>query len=564
MTDPITVAVIGSALRSTVTEMGSSLRRSSHSPIIREMLDFSCAIFTADGEVVSQDEFLPALLGAMSYAMPHLLSENPPATIQQGDVFIGNDPYRGGTHTPDIHIFAPVFVDGRIEAWSANLAHHTDVGGTNPGTEGFANRSIYEEGLRFPFIKVLAAGQPVEQVLRYIENNVRDPQTNLGDLRAQLAAAKLGVQRLEALYRKYGIATMREAMAIRIDQDERRMRHLIEQQPDGEAEAAGFLDNDGLGGAPVGIRVRVAVRRDEVIVDFTGTDSQMAGGMNCSRTATAAAVIFAAKAVFGVGTDQTAGCVRPIRMVLPEGSVVNPRFPAAVSLRHLAAQRVADTLVRAFGKLYPDIVCAGTFVGFSSLAAECRHPRTGQVVVMADDLGGGYGGSAAGDGLSAVDTYMGNVGILPAEICERQYPIRIEDTALVKDSAGAGKHRGGLAIRRVYRFLDGCDVVFYSEQTDSRFSAWGLDGGLNGAPASLHLERVDGSVIPITKDRMMVKAGDRLIATTGGGGGYGDPRARSRDAIRMDLREGKLSRMAAHELYGVVEPQGQASVSARS
>lgn len=551
LTDPITVAVIGSALRATVNEMGEALRRSSHSPIIREMLDYSCAVFTAGGEVVSQDEFLPALLGAMAYAMPVLLEENPVGTIRPGDMFIGNDPYRGGTHTPDIHIFAPVFAEGRLVAWSANLAHHADVGGTNPGTEGFANRSIFEEGIRFPYVKVFEEGRPVEQVFRYIENNVRDPQSNLGDLRAQIASARLGVQRLEGLFAKYGADVMAAAMQERIDQDERRMRALIAQRPDGEATASGFLDNDGLGGDPVEIRVRVTVAGGEVTADFTGTSPQMAGGMNCSRTAASSAVVFAVKAAFGVGTGQTAGCVRPIRIILPEGSMVNPRFPAAVSLRHLAAQRTADTLILAFSKIYPDIVPAGTFVGFSSLAAECRHPRTGQVVIMSDDLGGGFGGNGGGDGLTAVDTYLSNVGILPAEICERQYPIRIDETVLIPDSAGAGRHRGGLGLRRIYHFLDTCDVVFYTEQTDARFAPWGLEGGRAGRPAVLRLERADGTVVPITKNRMLVGRGDRLVTCTGGGGGYGAPAGRDRDAVRTDLREGKISAAAAREVYGL-------------
>lgn len=551
LTDPITVAVIGSALRATVSEMGEALRRSSHSPIIREMLDYSCAVFTAGGEVVSQDEFLPALLGAMAYAMPVLLEENPVGTIRPGDMLIGNDPYRGGTHTPDIHIFAPVFAEGRLVAWSANLAHHADVGGTNPGTEGFANRSIFEEGIRFPYVKVFEEGRPVEQVFRYIENNVRDPQSNLGDLRAQIASARLGVQRLEGLFAKYGADVMAAAMQERIDQDERRMRALIAQRPDGEATASGFLDNDGLGGDPVEIRVRVTVAGGEVTADFTGTSPQMAGGMNCSRTAASSAVVFAVKAAFGVGTGQTAGCVRPIRIILPEGSMVNPRFPAAVSLRHLAAQRTADTLILAFSKIYPDIVPAGTFVGFSSLAAECRHPRTGQVVIMSDDLGGGFGGNGGGDGLTAVDTYLSNVGILPAEICERQYPIRIDETVLIPDSAGAGRHRGGLGLRRIYHFLDTCDVVFYTEQTDARFAPWGLEGGRAGRPAVLRLERADGTVVPITKNRMLVGRGDRLVTCTGGGGGYGAPAGRDRDAVRADLREGKISAAAAREVYGL-------------
>lgn len=552
MVDSITVAVIGSALRAIVGEMGEALKRSSHSPIIREMLDFSCAMFTVDGETVAQDENIPALLGSMAYALPVLIEENPLDTIVDGDIFIGNDPYRGGTHTPDIHIFAPIFVDGRVIGWVGNLAHHTDVGGTNPGTEGFANRSIFEEGLRFPYVRLVEAGRFNQALLRYIENNVRDPQTNLGDLRAQIAAVKLGLRRVAELVERYGAATLESAMQERLIQGERRVRTLLAKWSGARGHAVGYLDNDGVSDEPVRIETSVAIVGDDIVVDFTGTGPQMQGGLNCSRTATLAAVLFAVKAAFDPYGDHSAGCNRPIRTVLPQGTLVNPAFPAAVSLRHLTAQRITDTIIRALTAATPEVTAAGSFVGFSSLAAECRHPRTGQPGVMADDLGGGLGASAGGDGLDAVDTYLGNVGLLPAEICERQYPIRIATTELMTDSAGAGAHRGGLGIRRVYEFLDTCDVVFYTEQTRPEFAAWGADGGHPGAPARLRLIRCDGSEQAITKNRLLVYSGDRLVTETGGGGGRGDPRRRDPEAVQRDLREGKISREAAVRLYGVV------------
>lgn len=547
--DPVTVTVIGTALVAVAEEMSEALRRSSYSPIIREMLDYSCAVLTPEGEIVAQAEGIPALLGAMSIALAHLVRDNA-GTIREGDIFIANDPYRGGTHTPDIHVFAPVFVDGIQVAWAGSLAHHADIGGTNPGTEGFANRSIYEEGLRFPNIRLVEAGRPVEPLFRYIEANIRDPRATLGDLRAQMAAVKLGTARLQALAARHGREPLRATMEELMDRAERRIRAAIAERPDGRAEAVGHLDTDGVGEEPVAIRVAVEVRGDEVGVDFTGTDPQMRGGMNCSRTAVMAAVLFAVKAVFDADGIQNGGCARPIRAVLPEGTLVNPRYPAALSLRHLAALRITDTLMRAFAGLYPDRAAAGAFVGFSSLAASGPHPRTGEVTVPQDDLGGGMGGHPGGDGLDAVDTYLGNVGILPAEISELGFPLRVVSTELVPDSGGPGRHRGGLAMRRVYEFLAPCDLVAYSEQTNPAFAAWGTAGGGPGTAASVTLVRSDGARIAIRKARLDVDAGDRLEIVTGGGGGWGDPRRRDPAAVERDVREGKVSPGEARRTYG--------------
>ncbi|MDH4567104.1 hydantoinase B/oxoprolinase family protein [Pseudomonas sp. BN414] len=551
MTDAITVAVVGSALKAVAGEMGDSLRRSAHSPIIREMLDYACALFTVAGESVAEDAQIPALLGSMSVALPMLLQDHPAETIRPGDIFIGNDPYRGCTHTPDIHLFAPVFSGDRLVAWVGNLAHHTDIGGTNPGTEGFANRSVYEEGLRFPWVRLVDSDNENHALLAYFANNTRDADSSLGDLRAQMAAIKLGVRRMQDLLAKYSPDLLVAVMAERLDQGERRMRSLLRSTPDSTGHAVGYLDNDGIDDQPVRIEVSLRLQGDQITVDFSGTATQMAGGMNCSRTATIAAVIFAIKSAFDPDGDQTGGCLRPLDIILPPGSAVNPAFPAAVSLRHLAAQRITDTLVRALSSIKPEFQVGGSFVGFSSLAAECRHPRNGRMVVMADDLGGGMGGHARGDGVSAVDPYLGNVAMLPMEICERQYPIRILRTELAEDSAGNGRHRGGLGIRREYEFLDTCDVVFYSEQTVASFAPWGAEGGQAGQPASLTLIRADGRSQTITKERLIVQAGDRLITTTAGGGGWGSPQERDNQAIERDIAEGKLSRERAQETYGL-------------
>jgi N-methylhydantoinase B len=547
--DPVTVAVIGSALRAISWEMSEALRRSSHSPIIREMYDFSCGVFTGSGETVAQDELIPAFLGTMAATMPFVI-EAAGEEVGAGDAFITNDPYRGGTHTPDIQLFVPVMRHGEVVAWCGNIAHHSDLGGTNPGTEGYANRSIFEEGLRIPPVRLVEDGRLNEPLLRTIENNIRDPASTAGDLRAQLAAAKLGLRRVEALLERYGTETVSGAMEEVLDQSERRISAAIAARPDGSASSEGWLDDDGLGSDPVRIAARVSVSGDRVRVDLTGTDPQMAGGMNMSETAARAAIVFVVKAIFDPDAPHNGAILRPIEAILPEGSLAKPRFPAAVSLRHLAVQRLTDTLLRAFAELYPDVATAGSFVGFSSLAAACRHPRTSNEVVIQDDLGGGHGAHAAGDGLDAVDTYLGNVQILPAEVCELQYPVRIDTTELVAGTGGAGQFRGGLGIRRIYHFLDAADAVVYTEQSRPVAAPAGMRGGGAGTSASVRLVRASGAEIEISKSRVSVEPGDRLVVTTGGGGGFGDPLLRSRAAVLSDLREGKISGAQARESYG--------------
>lgn len=564
MIDPITAATVGSALVATTSEMSESLRRSSYSPIIREMLDYSCGVFTPRGEMAAQSETIPALLGAMAFALQALIEDHPRQTLAPGDIFIANDPYRGGTHTPDIHLFAPVFHEDRLVAWTGTLAHHVDIGGTNPGTEGYANRSIFEEGLRFPPLRLYEAGRPVVPLLRYIEANVREPRATLGDLRAQTAAVKLGGTRIIGLIGRYGLDTVDGVMQEVIAQTERRLRHAIRQRPDGSSTAVGYLDNDGVGSDDIRIEVTVRVRGDEVEVDFDGTAPQMAGGMNAPRSAVMAAVLFAVKAIFDPEAPPNSGTARAIRVSLPRGSLVDPVYPAAVSLRHLTSQRITDTIVRAFQQLYPESGVAGAFVGFSSLAAEGRHPRTGDATVIQDDLGGGMGGTASGDGLDGVDTYLGNVGILPAEVCEMQYPVRIARTELETDSAGHGRFRGGQGIVREYVFTDDCDLVAYTEQSSPAHAAWGSEGGSAGRPALVTLERADGISEVITKRRIHVGRGDRLVVRTGGGGGFGPPSERDPSLVARDIREGRLSEDVAGTAYdspGLAVPGAKAKGS---
>lgn len=538
--DAVTLEVFHSALIATAHEMGEALRRSAYSPIIREMLDYSAALFDLRGRLIAQAENIPALLGAMTYSLGHLLERHPVESLRPDDAFITNDPYRGGSHTPDVLIFTPVFHDGVPIAFAGSMAHHVDVGGKNPGTEGFDNASIFEEGLRFPPVRLIDGGEPIASVYDLIAANVRDAHGTLGDLRAQLAACRFGERRMNALADRYGVAAFHQLVELVLDYSERRTRAELAALPDGEAMASGFLDDDGRGGDPVEICVRVTVSGSDVTVDFTGTSSQTRGGMNVPLASSRAAVLYAVKSIVDPTTPQNDGCFRPIRMVFPESSFVNPSFPAAVSLRHLGEQRAADTILRAFAALYPERAAAGAFVGFSSIAVENHHPRTGQLTVLQDDLGGGMGGFPGGDGIDAVDTHMGNVGMLPAEICEVEYPVRVLSTELRPGSGGDGKFRGGLGIRRMYEFLGEPQIlVAYTEQRTPEFGAWGLAGGGTGAPARITYLPRDGEPREIGKEVMTAEPGDRLLIETGGGGGFGNPAAREHDALERDRREEK-------------------------
>lgn len=546
----VELEIIYSALLAAAKEMSEALGRSAYSPIIREMLDYSCAIFDADGDLVAQAENIPAHLGSMGFALAHTLEEFPADTMRPGDAFITNDPYQGGTHTPDLHVFTPAFHDGERIGICGTIAHHVDMGGRNPGTEGYDNRSIFEEGLRLPPVRLASDGETDPTVLRVVAANVREPSTTMGDLRAQIASCRYGERRLGELATKYGEGRLAAAMRESMDYSERRMRAEIESMEDATAACSGWLDNDGIGEEPVEIRVAVTVEGDGIHVDFEGTDEQMLGGMNVPPAAATSAVLYAVKCVVDPDTPQNQGCFRTVSVGLPRGTVVNPDFPAAVSLRHLAVQRIGDTVLRALTELYPERGAAGSFVGFSSIAVEGISPTTGEVTVCQDDLGGGMGAHAEGDGIDGVDTHLGNVGLLPAEVCELTYPIRVLRTELIPDSGGPGRFRGGLGIRRDYEFLtEGQTGIAYTEQSRSDFSSWGLEGGLPGQPASV--TRTDGSFQQvIRKGSFVTESGTVLSIMTGGGGGFGDPAKRSDELVARDLAEGKITADSADRIYG--------------
>lgn len=543
--DPITFGVLDAALRSACEEMGAALRRSSYSPIIREMLDYSCAIFDARGRLVAQGEFIPAQLGAMAMVVQAVASAHG-ASLAPGDVFIANHPYLGGAHTLDVNVLRPVFEPERqarasnprprLLGWVGTVAHQVDFGGPNPGTEGADHRTLFAEGLVLPAVRLETAAGPVADLAALIAANVRDPVSTLADLRAQVAACRVGERRLHELAARHGTGTLRAAFDALIEHAERRTRAALAALADGEAEAEGFLDDDGVGGPPTRLHVRLSKRGDTLTVDLSGSAPQVPGGLNVPWASTCACAAYLVRTVTDRTIPANEGMLRPVRIVCPEGSVLRPHPPAAVSVRHLTIVRLGDTMVRAAARLWPELAVAGHFVGFFSIMAVGPSPRTGRPVVIQDVVGGGTGAHgprhsaaggavAGGDGLDGVDTHLSNVGLLPAEVCETEYPWRLLRSELIAGSEGRGRWRGGRGLRRVYEVLAAPQaVVLYCEQTDARFRPWGGDGGGDGTPTRLVVRGPSGRRIRVpSKGTMTLQPGATVTIETGGGGGYGPP-----------------------------------------
>ena len=520
--DPITFELVHAALVSVAEEMGVVLKRSSYSPIIREMDDFSCALFTARGDLVAQADFIPAQLGAMSLVVRSVLDRWAEA-IRPGDVFVANHPYMGAMHTPDVNILQPVFLDGSLFAWTGATAHHIDVGGVNPGTEGPDLRQLYAEGVILPPVRLYREGEENRDVFDVLTENVRDPASTISDLRAQRAACALGDRRLRDLVERYGAATIATGFEQAIDAVERATRSALAELPDGEAEAEGFLDDDGRGGPPTRIHARLTKRGDRLVVDLSGSARQVAGAFNVPWASTRAGVIYALRAMTDPAMTTNDGILRPLEIVCPSGSVLNPESPGAVSVRHNTCQRLADVLVRAFSELWPDRAVASSTVTFVGINISSRSPTTGHPSVLSDVIGGGTGAHAGGPGLDGVDTYMANVGLMPVEVAEVNYSVRIRRTELLDGSEGTGRHAGGRGLWREYEILERPEVVtFYAEQTDPSFAPVGAAGGTDAVASRITVLNAAGVPLDVgQKATIELQPGSVVRIETSGGGGYG-------------------------------------------
>ncbi|MBN2206402.1 MAG: hydantoinase B/oxoprolinase family protein [Candidatus Aminicenantes bacterium] len=524
--DPIDLELFKNVFVSIAEEMAAVLGRTALSPNIKERKDFSCALFDARGETFAQGSHIPVHLGAMPLSVQAALADVP---FEDGDLVLLNDPYRGGSHLPDITCISPVFVNGRALFFVANRAHHSDVGGMTPGSMPLAVE-IFQEGLIIPPLKLVKRGRVDEDVLRLLLANVRTPEERKGDLRAQMAANDKGKQRLEETLAKHGPARLLQATAVMRDYTERVLRTTLRRIPDGVYRFADRLDDDGIGGGPVDIRVAIAIRGEGAVVDFAGSSPQVAGGVNANLAVTLSAVLYVFRSLVDEDIPFNTGLMRPLRVLAPRGSVVNAVFPAATAGGNVeTSQRIVDVLLGALAGALPGRIPAASSGTMNNIAFGGREPGRGAAFAYYETIGGGMGACAASDGLDGVHTHMTNSLNTPVEALESALPVRIRRYGLRAGSGGQGKRRGGDGIVREYEFLVPCRVTILSERRI--FRPYGLRGGSPGAPGRNTLIRA-GREIPLrSKANLEVEAGDRLRIETPGGGGFG--RAR---------RPGKVSR----------------------
>jgi len=508
-------------LVSIAEEMGVVLRRSSYSANIKERRDYSCAIYDAHGETVAMGDHMPVHLGAMPLSVSAVRSA---LDLGPGDVAILNDPFRGGTHLPDITAVAPLFIgsSARPSFFLANRAHHSDVGGMSPGSMPLA-REIYQEGLRIPPVHLVRAGKLDRELLGLVLANVRTPVEREGDLMAQLASLARGAERVDALVAKYGLAQVEVNMRALQDYSERMMRAAIRKLTQGVYRFDDCLDSDGISTEPVWIRVAIAIRSDSATVDFSGSDAQVQGPVNANYAVTLAAAMYVFRCLIQEDVPFTAGILRPIRLIAPEGTVVNALAPAAMAAGNVeTSQRVTDVLLGALAQAAPELIPAassGTMNNLSFGGVNRGSRDRGKPFAYYETIAGGMGASARGAGPSATQTHMTNTLNTPVEAFEHQFPVRVEKYRVRRGSGGAGRHRGGDGIVRELRFLAPAEVTILSDRRQR--GPWGLAGGKPGKPGRNTLIRRGRKTKLPGKTRMEVREGDLLRIETPGGGGWG-------------------------------------------
>ena len=554
LADPIAMEVFSNRLLSITEDMSNTLVRSSFSTNIKERRDCSVALFDGGGRLVAQGTQIPLHLGSLSGGVDAVLRACPVERMREGDAFICNDPYlANGTHLPDITIVTPVFWDGRVEFFAANIGHHSDIGGPVPGSIAGGSRSIFEEGLRLPVIRIVRAGELDSDLLDLIASNTRDPEERSLDLRVQIATNDRGAEAARGLVRQIGLPAVRRAIEDLLVYTRRRMQRRIAELTDGEYTFTNYLDDDGMGGDPVPITATVRVAGESLAVDFSGSGAQARGAMNVPLNALKASVYYAVKALLDPELLPNAGLFDAVEIVAPAGTIVNPEPPAAVGARSITCQKVAGAIFGAFrGVLAPErVMASGNDVVPAIVFSGQLASRRGAYVYL-ETIGGGSGARCDADGMDAVHVHMTNTSNLPAEALENEYPLMVDEYALVQDSGGAGRHRGGLGIARQIRAL--VPGTIFSVRSDSHTVgvASGVFGGLEGRRARLIRDPggPNEEVLFSKVARIELHAGDAMRLETPGAGGYGEPAERAIERIAEDLRNGKISRAAAVRDYG--------------
>jgi N-methylhydantoinase B len=561
--DPATFEIVKNGLYKIAEEMRVVLAKTAYSPLLKSAGDYSCGVFDARGEMVAQGPDLPIHLGSMPDAVRAVVSAFT-GDVHEGDVFLHNDPYFGGSHLPDMNVVRPAFHDGLLLGYACLRAHWPDVGSATPGSYG-AVTEIFGEGLRLPPVRLISRGTLDLDLEKVILANVRTPEERKGDLGAQLAATRRASERLNALAARYGGAELIRYMAQVMDYSERLMRATLKDLPDGEGVFEDFCDGDGIADdalgkdAPFRIRLRVEKVADRLIVDFAGTAAQVKGPMNAPLSVSASGVYCGLKTAIDPNNliPPNSGCWRAIEIRAPEASVVNAAFPApVVYANHEISHRVADMVMGALASFLPQQVMACSQGTSAILTLGGVDPRNGRQYVSYETIKGGYGARPNKDGINCIASGISNTMNTPVEIMETSFPVRVERYAINPDSGGAGRYRGGCGAIRVWRLLDGADATGALCMERMTSPPFGLLGGKAGAAAAVKLTTPDGAAQLLPgKGAFSAPAGSIIEMTTPGSGGFGPPAARDHAAVGRDLLDGYVSAASAQRDYGIADPQ---------
>ncbi|HEY3206540.1 MAG TPA: hydantoinase B/oxoprolinase family protein [Gaiellaceae bacterium] len=514
---PALLEVIRQGTVAIAEEMKFDLMRTARSPVLREAGDLSCALTDAEGRTVAQGHDIPMHLGVLSFTVRRLLEMVPATRLAPGDVWFTNLPACGGNHLPDVKAVRPVFADGSLVGFAVALAHWPDVGGALPGSYVPFARDIHQEGLVIPPLRFFDAQGSIEETLGLVLANVRGPEQRRGDIHAQAATTSLAETRLHELLDTHGHGAVFEAWGRMQDESEERVRRVLAATPDGTYEGEDALDDDGIGDEPVTIRVVVTIGGDRAVFDFRGSDRAALGPVNTTPFIAAAAVAYTVRAVLGPEIASNDGLLRPLEVVTEPGSLLEPSASAPlVAGNHETSQRIVDALLRAFAQVVPERVVAGG-MGSSGLALFSIGGG-----FLYETHAGGSGARADGDGDAATRIHMSNVMNTPTEVIETEYALRVERHELRDGTGGAGRHRGGDGLRRVYRVLaDEAQLTTMVERV--RIAPWGLEGGDDGRPSAVWLEREGERIALRGKGTVALRRGDLIVVETAGGGGFGTP-----------------------------------------
>ena len=513
---PILLEVFKNKFASIAEEMGTVLQKTAFSSNIKERRDFSCAIFTEDGDMIAQAAHIPVHLGSMPMSVKTVIKT---LDMKEGDIAILNDPFKGGTHLPDITMVAPFFYDGELLFYAANRAHHADIGGVSPGSMPIST-SIFEEGLIIPPVKVVEKGKVNQQILELIKNNVRTPEEREGDFNAQIAACNLGIKRLKELFDKNEKEKVLNYSRYLLDYTEKMVRQFIKTLPDGEYTFEDLLEDDGRGATDIKISLTIEKKDDKLTFDFSKSDPQVAGSVNAVYAITLSAVFYVLVSLLDENIPINAGALRPVKVITKKGTIVDATFPAGVAAGNVeTSQRLVDVILGAFSYILPEEVPAASQGTMNNITVGGINPKTGKPFSYYETIGGGMGASAKTDGESAIQSHMTNTLNTPIEALEFEYPFMVHQYKIRKNSGGNGLNKGGDGIIREYEFLTDVKLTVISERR--KLAPYGLFGGEPGKSGENIVITNGKSKNMPSKFSIELKKGDRLIVKTPGGGGFG-------------------------------------------